>query len=81
MSRIEKLIARFRTCPADFSWVELQRLLQHLGYTEWRGSGSRRKFAGKNLPTLFLHEPHPSRIVKVYAIRAIKAALENEGLI
>lgn len=34
MSRAEKLIARFREQPSDFTWNELVRLLEALDYTQ-----------------------------------------------
>jgi predicted RNA binding protein YcfA (HicA-like mRNA interferase family) len=81
MAAIEKLIERFKTIPADFTWDELTRVLSHFGYAAKKGKGSRRKFKAERLPTLILHEPHPGRIVKQYALRYVKEALENEGLL
>lgn len=81
MAAIDKLIERFKLCPADFGWDELKRLLGHFGFVEQKGKGSRRKFSGDRLPTLILHEPHPGKIVKRYALRYVKEALENEGLL
>ena len=81
MAAIEKLIERFKTCPLDFTWDELVRLLKHFGYEEKKGGGSRRKFRGENLPTVNLHQPHPGKIVKQYALKQVKDMLENEGLL
>jgi hypothetical protein len=87
MSGIEKLVARFKTIPSDFTWHELVRLLksfgyeEKIGYEEKKGAGSRRKFRGENLPAINLHEPHPGKIVKRYALRQVKAMLESEGLL
>jgi predicted RNA binding protein YcfA (HicA-like mRNA interferase family) len=78
---VDKLIERVRSVPKDLSWAELTRLLGHFGYTEQKDKGSRRKFKGERLPTLILHEPHPGRIVKQYAVRYVKETLENEGLL
>jgi len=55
--------------------------LAQFGYAERRGKGSRRKFVAERLPVLMLHEPHPGKIVKRYALRYVKQTLENEGLI
>ncbi|MFZ1992214.1 MAG: type II toxin-antitoxin system HicA family toxin [Alphaproteobacteria bacterium] len=81
MAGIEKLIERFKTCPADFTWDELVRLLESFGYWEEKGKGSRRKFKGQGLPTINLHEPHPAKIVKRYALRYVREALEGAGLL
>lgn len=81
MGAAEKLKERFKSIPADFTWDELKRLLRQFGYGEQKGKGSRRKFKAARAPTLILHEPHPGRIVKQYALRYIKETLENEGLL
>lgn len=81
MGSAEKLRERFKAVPADFTWDELKRLLAQFGYAEQKGKGSRRKFKADGLPTVILHEPHPGRIVKQYALRYVKEMLENEGLI
>jgi len=38
MSKIEKLIARFKTKPKDFAWDEMTKILNHFGYEEIHGS-------------------------------------------
>lgn len=81
VAAIGKLIERFKQRPADFTWDELTRLLAHCGYAEKKGKGSRRKFKAEGLPTLSLHEPHPSKIVKHYVLREVGEILESEGLI
>jgi predicted RNA binding protein YcfA (HicA-like mRNA interferase family) len=81
MSTIEKLIARFTNKPRDFSWQELIRLLNHFGYIEITGSGSKRKFVHTQYATIRLHEPHPRSILKKYQIDQIYAALKEEKLI
>ena len=81
MSGIEKLIARFKTRPRDFSWDELTRLLNHLGYGEMVGSGSRRKFMHDNHQLIILHKPHPKRILKAYQVNQVLDILIEEGLI
>lgn len=47
MSKIEKLIARIRANPTDFTWEELAKLLNHYGFDETskgKTAGSRRAF-------------------------------------
>jgi hypothetical protein len=34
MSKIEKLIEKFKSNPTDFTWFELVKILNHLGYFE-----------------------------------------------
>ena len=71
MGRLDKLIARLKSRPKDFSWDELVRLLTSLGYQEvktGKSGGSRRKFIHETAPTIALHKPHPGNIVKSYVI-------------
>jgi len=81
LAAIDKAVGRFRTIPADFTWEELKRLLAHFGYFEQKGKGSRRKFKADGLPTLLLHEPHPGKLVKQYALRYVHDVLESEGIL
>jgi predicted RNA binding protein YcfA (HicA-like mRNA interferase family) len=71
LSKIEKLIARLRSRPKDFTWQELQKVLAHYGYEEMTGSGSRRKFIHPNGSVISLHEPHPSNVLKAYALKEV----------
>lgn len=82
MGKNEKLLERFLTIPADFTWEELVKLLAHLGYVELKKgktSGSRRKFIDSEKNMILLHEPHPARIVKKYAIKEVLAHLKEKG--
>ena len=81
MSRIEKLIARFKSHPNDFTLDELTRLLNYLGYTEVVGSGSRRKFIHDRHHLIVLHKPHPKKVLKMYQMDQIFEVLTEEGLI
>lgn len=74
MSKIEKLIARIKSNPVDFTWEELVKLLMHFGYMELKTGktgGSRRKFVGPNQTIISLHKPHPGNIVKQYALKQV----------
>lgn len=81
MSKIEKLIERFKTVPKNFTWEELVKVLKYYGYHELskkgKTGGSRRKFVNENNDIINLHKPHPQNIVKQYAIRQV---LEKIGL-
>lgn len=84
MGRVDKLIARFKSRPKDFSWDELVRLLTALGYREvktGKSGGSRRKFVHDSAPTIALHKPHPGNIVKSYVIDYVLETLIEEKLI
>lgn len=84
MGRVDKLIARFKSRPKDFSWDELLRLLTALGYREvktGKSDGSRRKFVHDSAPTIALHKPHPGNIVKSYVIDYVLETLIAEKLI
>ncbi|TCC93633.1 type II toxin-antitoxin system HicA family toxin [Pedobacter frigiditerrae] len=79
MSRNEKLLSRLLSVPSDFTWDELVRILSYYGYREIKGGktgGSRRKFADEKKHIISLHKPHPSNIVKEYAIRDVIAHLK-----
>jgi predicted RNA binding protein YcfA (HicA-like mRNA interferase family) len=84
MTRRDKLAARLKSRPRDFTWAELVRLLEGLGYTEsaaGKTGGSRRRFVHKAAPALLLHKPHPGNIVKMYVIDDIVRTLGEAGLI
>ena len=83
MARQNKLLARFRRQPADFTWDELVRLLRHVGYevqSRGRTSGSRVRFARAGYPPINLHRPHPGSIVRRYQLREVQEFLIAEGL-
>lgn len=82
MSRNEKLLSRLLSVPKDFSWDELISLLAYYGIKKIKSgktAGSRRKFADENKNIISLHEPHPSKIMKEYAIRDVIEYLKSHG--
>lgn len=84
MSRKEKLIKRLCYRPKDFTWDELQRLLEGLGYSvakQGKTSGSRRRFVHPTAAPITLHKPHPSNIIKMYIVDDIIHQLKQEDLI
>ena len=84
MTRRDKLIARFKGRPKDFTWEELVRLLEGLDYAEakaGRTGGSRRRFVHPTAPVIAVHKPHPGSIVKMYVIDDVLRVLTAEGLI
>ena len=84
MTRQEKLLQRFKTLPADFSWSELQRLLAGFGYklsVSGRSGGSRVRFVHPDRPPIIMHKPHPTPLLKRYQLEQILEFLKKEGLI
>ena len=84
MSRRDKLVARLRARPKDFTWDELVRLLEGLGYAEVKAGktgGSRRRFVHPTAPVIALHKPHPGSIVRMYVVDELLRVLNEEGLI
>ncbi|MBD1393142.1 type II toxin-antitoxin system HicA family toxin [Mucilaginibacter glaciei] len=82
MSRQEKLVSRLLLVPKDFTWDELCRVVAFYGYEELTGGktgGSRRRFVDESKNIITLHKPHPSNIVKSYAIREVIAHLKEKG--
>lgn len=84
MAQNDKLLAKLlqKPSPKDFTWKELQKLLSSYGYSEKKGSGSRRKFYkvdGDNAIPINLHEPHPENIIKSFYIKQIIAVLKDNG--
>lgn len=84
MSRKSKLIDRFLSIPADLTWDDLVTILASYGYYELnkgKTAGSRRKFVDDSGNLILLHQPHPGKIVKKYAIRQVVATLKEKGKI
>ena len=75
MGKIDKLIAKLKSKPKDFTWDELKKVLSHYGYTEikkkGKTGGARRKFVNNKKDIISLHEPHPERIIKTYVVKQI----------
>jgi predicted RNA binding protein YcfA (HicA-like mRNA interferase family) len=84
MGRKEKLLARLQQRPKDFTWDELTSLLKSLGYVQrktGKTGGSRRRFVHPTAPSITLHKPHRTRIVKMYVINDILEFLKREEMI
>lgn len=75
MSKIEKLIEKFKSNPKDLTWEELKKILAYFSFTEitkkGKTGGSRVKFSDSENRIINLHKPHPSNIVKQYVIKQI----------
>ena len=84
MGKKEKLRERFLTLPTDFTFDEMQSLLQGYGYEKsdkGRTSGSRVIFKNGTKRPIMLHKPHPGNIVKDYAMKQVYDDLKEAGFI
>jgi predicted RNA binding protein YcfA (HicA-like mRNA interferase family) len=83
MSRKDKLIARLKTRPKDFTFDELKTLLELCGYVMsnlGKTSGSRVRFK-KRKKALVLHKPHPQKELMHYQVKEVINQLTKEGII
>lgn len=72
MSKKEKLIARLKNKPKDFTWGETITLMKYFGFVALNNNGSRRKFYNENTKQMFsLHKPHPQNVLKPYLVEMI----------
>ena len=74
MSITEKLIKRFKTLPTDFTFEELEKLLNFFGYersNKGKTSGSRVVFKNKEKRPIMIHKPHDGNVIKEYAMRQV----------
>jgi hypothetical protein len=85
VSRHDKLLARLRTRPTDFTFAELRTLLRGLGYVELatgKTGGSRVAFHNPDTKHMIrLHRPHPARQMKRYQVEEVLAELVRIGAI
>ena len=85
MGQIEKLIARIKTIPKDFTFEEAEKLLRHFSFNcenKGKTSGSRVMFVSEDRRIrILLHAPHPRKELLQYQVKDLVAVLEQEGLI
>jgi len=84
VTKREKLIQRFRSEPKDFTWNELVAMLEGFGYTKAGGGktgGTRVRFVHERYPSISLHRPHPTPVLKRYQVDQVVQVLKGEGLI
>ena len=82
MSSYDKLLARLKRLPKDFTMDELRTIMKHNGYQEsQRGktSGSAIKFYRlSDGRTVNFHKPHPEGIVPIYVLKKIIVLIEED---
>lgn len=82
MGKHEKLLAKIKSRPKDFTFQELTTLLAGFGYAlNQSGSGSRVRFEHEHCASMLMHKPHPSPLMKPYQIDQILDVLKQEGLL
>ena len=80
----EKLRERLLKMPSDYTFDEMQRLLEGYGYekrNKGKTSGSRLIFKNGAKRPIMLHKPHPGNIVKEYAMKQVYDDLKEAGFI
>lgn len=84
MGQKEKLIARLKSKPKDFTFEEVETLLQYFSYqrsNKGKTSGSRVIFISDKHPPIQMHKPHPRKELLSYQIKQLIEILEQEGLL
>ena len=85
MGKFEKAVSRLKSKPRNFTYEELRRVLNGLGYKEKTGgktSGSRVAFVQAETGHIIrLHKPHPGNILKAYQVELVLEELSNKDLI
>jgi len=85
MGTKDKLIERFKRQPKDFTFNELTRLFQVLGFEisqKGKTSGSRIEFFnGKKELSYGAHKPHPDSAIKSYVMKQVLEFLTSNKLI
>ncbi len=82
MSKREKALGRLKSKPRDFTWEELVALMTTCGYELKTTGGSGRKFVHIATGTvMYIHQPHPSNVLKAYQVREAIAELTEKGFL
>lgn len=80
MSKRQKAIDRLLSRPSEYEWGELALLMDGFGYELKITGGSGRKFIHREThATLFMHQPHPAKVLKAYQVREAIRFLRQEG--
>ena len=83
MNKKDKLLQRFKNLPRDFTFEEMEALFKSCGFTlnnKGATSGSRVEFVNeKDGNSYIMHKPHPSIIIKGYAMKQVYTYLDANG--
>ncbi len=78
MSRKDKLMEKLKS-ESEFTWNDLERLMNLLNFIKIEGAGSRVKFFHEDTNIIIkVHKPHPDKAIKDYVRKEILARLKNE---
>lgn len=85
MGTKEKLVERFKRQPKDFTFQELTRLFQILGFEmsqKGKTSGSRIEFVNSEKELSYgAHKPHPDSAIKSYVMKQVLEFLTSNKII
>ena len=85
MGKKDKLIAKLKAKPKDFTFDEAESLLEYLSYhknNKGKTSGSRIMFSSdEHNSQILLHKPHQRKELLDYQVKQLIEQLEQEGLI
>lgn len=84
MGKKDKLIARLKSKPKDFTFEEMESLLEYFDYKrtdKGKTSGSRVMFHRPDSKSIALHKPHPRKELLAYQIKQVVDLLKQEGLL
>ena len=85
MGKKDKLIAKLKSNPKDFTFEEAESLLGYLSFhkiNKGKTSGSRVMFTSdKYNIKIILHKPHPRKELLSYQVKQLIDQLEQEDLI
>lgn len=85
MGQKDKLIAKLKSNPKNFTFDEAETLLGYFTYyrsNKGKTSGSRVMFISDEYKTkILLHKPHPRKELLDYQVRQLLEQLRQEGLI
>lgn len=84
MGQKEKLLARLKDKPKDFTFAEAESLLEYYGYklnNKGKTSGSRIMFVGNKGVKITLHKPHNRKELLDYQVNQLLEFLNQEDLL